>query len=80
MVSLDFLYYALGIGFLILVGFLSYAALNLSKALKEITSILIKVDDFAKDAEELKNFIKYGLTKLKELFEKKEVFNNGKKK
>ena len=67
-----FLYIALGIGFLVLVGFLSYAALSLSKTLKRLTSILVKVDDVAADAEEFKNFIKYGILYLKDaIFEKR---------
>ena len=79
MVSLNVLYYSLAIGFLILVGFLSYAAFNLSKTLKELASILIKVDDVAKDAEELKNFIKNGILYLKEIFVKKGGDKDGKK-
>lgn len=71
MLSLNFLYFSLAIGFLILVGFVSYAAFNLSKTLKELTSILLKVDDVAQDAEELKNFIKNGIVYLKEMFVKK---------
>jgi hypothetical protein len=71
MISLNFLYYSLGIGFLILVGFLSYAAFSLSKSLKELTSILVKVDDVAKDADELKNYIKNGIIYLKNMFVKK---------
>lgn len=53
---------------MILVGFLSYAAFSLSKTLKELTSILVKVDDIAKDAEELKNYIKNGIIYLKSMF------------
>lgn len=78
MVSLDFLYYSLGIGFLILVGFVSYAAFTLSQTLKESTSILEKVDDMAKDAEELKNYIKRGILYLKDMFIKKGGDKNGK--
>jgi uncharacterized protein YoxC len=77
MVSLNILYYCLAIGFLVLVGFLSYAAFSLSKSLKELTSILVKVDDMAKDAEELKNFIKNGILYLKEMFVKKGGDTNG---
>lgn len=71
MISLNFLYYSLGIGFLILVGFLSYAAFSLSKTLKKLTSILVKVDDVATDADELKNFIKSGILYVKDMFVKK---------
>ena len=68
MVSQDFLFYSLGIGFLILVGFVSYAAYNLSLTLKELTSILTKVDDIAQDAEDLKNYIKKGIMSFLNLF------------
>lgn len=71
MTSLNFLYYALGIGVLILVGFLSYAAFNLSQSLKKLTSILVKVDDVAKDADDLKNSIKQGILDLISIFIKK---------
>ncbi len=71
MMSLNFLYYSLGIGFLVLVGFLSYAAFNLSQTLKKLTSVLIKVDDVAKDADDLKNLIKSGVLGLVSMFAKK---------
>ncbi len=71
MVSSDFLFYSLGIGFLILVGFVCYAAVNLSQTLKKLTSILVKVDDIAKDAEDLKNTIKLGILNLMSMFLKK---------
>jgi len=69
--SLNFLYYSLGIGFLVLVGFVSYAAFNLSRTLKRLTSVLIKVDDVAKDADDLKNLIKSGVLGLVSMFVKK---------
>lgn len=68
MTSLNFLYYSLGIGFLILVGFISYAALSLSETLKRSTSILIKIDDLAQDADNLKNMIKNGVLGLLSMF------------
>lgn len=71
MIPLDFLYYSLGIGFLILVGFLSYAAISLSQTLKRMTSILVKVDDITKDVEDLKDFIKNGVIYLKNILVKK---------
>lgn len=73
MISLNFLYYSLGIGFLVLVGFLSFAAYSLSESLKKISSILVKVDDVAKDAENLKDLIKNGVIYLMGMFTKKEV-------
>ena len=79
MTSQDFLYYALGGGFLILVCFASYAFYNLSQTLKESTSILTKVDNITKDVEDLKNIIKHGIQYLMSVFSKKEVKGNGKK-
>ena len=76
--SLNFLYYSLGIGFLVLVGFLSYAAFSLTQSLKRLTSILIKVDDIASDADYLKNTIKSGLLSLVGMFLKKGGVNNDK--
>lgn len=69
--SQDFLFYSLGAGFLILVGFSSYAFYNLSKSLKEATSILTKVDDITRDVESLKDLIKSGLLYLVSMFSKK---------
>lgn len=80
MTSQDFLYYSLGAGFLILVGFFSYSAYNLSKSLKETTSILRKVDDITKDVESLKDVIKNGILYLLSMFTKKEVKKNDNKK
>ena len=78
MTSQDILYYSLAIGFLILVGFVSYAAFSLSKTLKKLTSILEKVDDITKDVDELKNFIKYGILALKNMLVEKGGEKNGK--
>jgi hypothetical protein len=69
--SFNFLNYALGIGFLVLVGFLSYAAFNLSKTLKELTLILERIDDMTKDVDDLENYIKHGVLYFKSLFSKK---------
>jgi hypothetical protein len=78
--SLNFLYASLGIGFLVLVGFISYAFFNLSQALKQSTSILKKVDDITKDVNNLKNLIKSGILYLLSMFNKKEVKKNDNKK
>jgi hypothetical protein len=78
MSSLNFLYYSLGIGFLILVGFLSYTLISLSQTLKRLTSILVKVDDITKDVGDLKDFIKNGILYLKDMFTKKGGDKNGK--
>ena len=74
----DFLFYSLGIGFLILIGFLSYAAFSLSQTLKNLTSILVKIDDIAKDADDLKNKIKLGILNLMSMFLKKGGVKNDK--
>lgn len=79
MSSQDFFFYSLGIGFLVLVGFISYSALSLSKTLKNLTSILEKIDDIAKDANELKNYIKQGILYLMNIFSKKGGDKNGSK-
>ena len=71
MVSGDLLNYSLGGGFLIIVGFASYALYNLSQTLKESTSILTKVDDITKDVESLKDVIKNGIIYLMSIFSKK---------
>ncbi|HUC95077.1 MAG TPA: hypothetical protein VMR19_03715 [Candidatus Saccharimonadales bacterium] len=78
MISQNFLYYSLGIGFLILVGFSSYAFFSLSKSLKKLTSILIKVDDVVKDADDLKNYVKQGILYLMSVFVKKGGDKHGK--
>lgn len=77
--SQDFLFYSLGLGFLILVGFLSYSSYNLSKSLKQLTSILTKVDGIATDVESLKDIIKNGILYLVSMFSKKGGDKNGKK-
>jgi hypothetical protein len=78
MLSLNLLYFSLAIGFLILVGFISYAAYNLSITLKRLTSVLVKVDDVAKDADDLKNLIKSGVLGLLSMFTKKGGEEDGK--
>lgn len=80
MMSQNFLYYSLGVGFLILVGFLSWAAFSLSKTLKKLTSILEKADDLAKDADDLKNYAKSGILYLVNMFVKKAGDKHGKQK
>lgn len=59
--------------------FISYAFFNLSKFLKECTSILIKVDNITKDVEDLKDLIKSGISYLVKMFSKKGGDKNGKK-
>lgn len=76
----DFLFYSLGAGFLILVGFLSYSAYNFSKSLKEVISILKKVDAITKDVESLKDTVKSGILYLVSMFSSKKGVNKNDKK
>jgi hypothetical protein len=39
----------------------------MSKSVKRLTSILEKVDNLAKDADELRSFVKYGIIYLKNI-------------
>lgn len=80
MTSQYFLHYSLAIGFLVLVGFLSYAVYNLSQSLKKTTSILTRADLLAKDVEDFKNFIKQGISYLTGLVVKRGGDKNGKQK
>ncbi len=77
--SQDLLNYSLGIGFLILVGFLSYAAYSLSKTLLKLTSILEKIDDITGAVNDLKNTIKNGILYLTNMLLKKGGDKHGKK-
>jgi hypothetical protein len=73
MESINFLHYSLGVGFLLLAGFISYAFYNLANSFKETTSILKKVDDITKDVESLKDVIKNGILYLLSMFSNKKV-------
>ena len=71
--SQDFLFYSLAIGSLVLVGFTSYALVNLSDTLKKLTSVIDKIDDIVKSIDDLQNLIKYGLINIKKIFKSKGV-------
>lgn len=75
MTSQDFLYYALGFGFLVLVGFLSLAAYRMSESLQRLTQILQNAEDISEDISsdigKLKNGIRLALLNLLQLFIKK---------
>ena len=58
---LDLLYISLTIGFLILVGFVSYAAYQLGQTLKSIRRVANEVEGTTRDIEIIKDEIKYGL-------------------
>ena len=71
MASQDFLFYSLGLGFLILVGFLSYAAYCLAKSLKTLSLILQDAEDISNDINKLEKGIKSRLLNLLRIFLKK---------
>lgn len=71
----DFLFYSVGFGFLILVGFVSYAAYRLAESFKKFTQILQNVEgiseDISKDVDKLVTGIKSWLLNLVRIFIKK---------
>ncbi len=71
MFSLDFLYYSLGVGFLILIGFLCYAIYHLTQSIKSMNTILNKVDNVTDSIELISNQVKFGLFHLAGRFLKK---------
>ncbi len=68
MSSLDFLYYALGGGFLVLVGFLSYVLVHVVETLRSVKRMLDNVEDITNDVREVKNSMKSGAFHLGKLF------------
>jgi len=54
------LYYSLAIGFIILVGFFSFAMYHFAEALKSLKALLENIDDTTKDFNLIKNKIKLG--------------------
>ena len=60
MSSQEFLYYSLAIGFIVLVGFTSYAMFYLTNALKTLRILLDDIDDTTWDFNLIKNKIKLG--------------------
>ena len=79
MASQDFLFYSLGFGFLILVGFLSYAAFRLAESFRTLTQILQTVEDVSNYIDKLASVIKVGILNLSQIFLKKGGEKNGKK-
>lgn len=71
MSSIDFLYWALGIGFLILVAFLSVTLYTLTQTLKSLKAVLEDAEDITQDVARLKNSIKLGIFSLIGKFIKK---------
>lgn len=62
MQPLDVLYFSLSIGFLILVGFVSYAMYRLSLTLDSLKVVLDDVEDITHDVQQMKNSVKGGIT------------------
>jgi hypothetical protein len=58
--SQEFLYYSLAIGFIILVGFISFTMYHLAKALESLKVLIDNIEDTAKDINIIKNRIKLG--------------------
>ncbi|MDD2823402.1 MAG: hypothetical protein PHQ59_04980 [Candidatus Daviesbacteria bacterium] len=71
MTSQDFLFLSLGTGFLILAGFISYAAYHLAQSLKTLKLILENAEDVSEDIDKLKNTIKFGLLDLLRIFSRR---------
>ncbi len=61
MSSLDTLYYALAFGFLVFVGFTSFALFRLGMALETLNRVLKDIEDVTRDIDSAKNFLKVGL-------------------
>ncbi|MDO8452797.1 MAG: hypothetical protein Q7S79_03540 [bacterium] len=57
----DFLYLSLAVGFLILVGFISFAAFRLGKTLESIKRVVDNAEDITHDVKAVKDQIKSGL-------------------
>lgn len=77
MVSQDFLFYSLGVGFLILVGFLSYAVYCLAKSLKTLTLIFQNAENISNEIGKLGTGIRFGLQSLLNIFLKKRSEKKG---
>ena len=61
MSSLDFLYICLGIGFLILVGFISYASYHLVDTLKSVKGLADDYHYVVSDIKAVEKLLKSGL-------------------
>jgi hypothetical protein len=61
MSPLDFLYYSLSLGFIVLVIFLSIAAYRLAQTLKTFKTLLDRTEDITRDVQMMKDQLKGGL-------------------
>lgn len=57
----NFLYLSLAVGFLILVGFISFAAYRIGKTAESIKEVVDNAEDITHDVKTVKNQIKSGL-------------------
>ncbi len=57
----DLLYVCVALGFVVLVGYLSYAAYHLGQALKSLKLVLDETEDITRDVQKVKDQIKHGV-------------------
>lgn len=60
----DFFYLVASFGFIILVGFISYAAFHLARTLKSLKLLIDQTEDITSDINKVKNQLKSGIAKL----------------
>lgn len=81
MYSLDFLYYSLGVGFLILIGFMCYVLYYLAQDLKSVRDILEQVEDVTRGIDLIGTQLKLSVLNFtKRLLMKGGEEKNGKRK
>lgn len=59
--SVDFFYYAISIGFLILVGFLCYAAYHVGSTLKSLKILIEELEENTREFNAIKNKVRMGV-------------------
>lgn len=64
MQSLDVLYFSLSIGFLVLAGFISFAAFQLAQTLKSARLLIMDAKDIVKDVQAVKDGVTRGILQL----------------
>lgn len=64
MQSLDVLYFSLAVGFLVLTGFVSFAAFKLGQTLKSARLLILDVKDVVKDVRAVKDSVTSGVLRL----------------
>lgn len=71
MVAQDFFFYSLGLGFLILVGFLAYAIFCISRSFNTLNLVLKNALDVSDDISDFEKGLKFKLRSLLQIFFKK---------